>query len=633
MNNHFIFFKLSVKIRKYIRISVRRADVKMKFENPFSRHMLFICNCICIILASKYTYLQIKIYFDNEDVSSISFQKFENGNEDKYPTYTICFEDSFIRQIYKTQHVVTGCPPYPGCPEIGEPILLAKLENGMIRFWEEPYYRDLMFREKRSSNLMKSETKFSVANQSSPMKQEYNKIKGPRHKRSTPTFIHTDDSIYSLNGFGNEVIMLKQEENTFVIAPEQYQQLLMGVNQIMNYSAQHDGIYNFNYNVSDLWKFSFNSTAIDLENFLLRFDTKTSKSTVYGWHEEEYKSFEGYCEARHNPSCQMFGGTRDCNVEDSFIQNLEKMKNLEYPFEKSYQDPLKICYTQKQDSNRSIKTEQITLDLKKMFFGDDLQIFRLGSSLPFMTIYVHQRGQFIGEIGKPVASFSPLDIAAHCKDIYIHEYDDNYNYQRRDNDENCHGTKIEIDISQVTILNSRHDAQIPCNKTLQNEDVKTLEFMQDKIGCSPMFWKGFSSSKGFGGCTKLDDYTFLRNATSEFTNFGDIQDEFEPPCETMYIETNVKTQQGRSLQNKGFDYYYDNEKGYCVPNDTKTGLYLDMTFYMAPDNFQNIVNNRDFTIENCWAGIGGFVGIFVGVSLMQIPELIIQFFDFVKRKY
>ena len=412
--------------------------------------MLFICNCICIILAAKYTYLQIKIYFDNEDVSTISFQRFENGNEDKYPTYSICFEDSFTRQLYKTQHVLTGCPPYPGCPEEGEPILLAKLENGMIRFWEEPFYSGLMFREKRSSDLMKSETKLMVANQSSPMKQEYNKIKGLRRKRSTPIFIDKDDSIYSLNGFGSEVIMLKQEENTFVIAPEQYQNLLMGVNQIMNYSTQYDSIYNFNYNISDLWKFSFNSTVIDLENFLLRFDTKTSKSTVYGWHDEGYKTIEGYCEARHHPTCN--SGIRDCNVEDSFIQNLEKMTDLDYPFEKSYQDPLKICYTPKQDSNRSIKTEEITLDLKKMFFGDDLQIFRLGSSLPFMTIYVHQRGQFIGEIGKPVASFSSLDIEAHCKDIYIHEYDDNWNYKRRANDENCHGTKIEIDISQIIFL-------------------------------------------------------------------------------------------------------------------------------------------------------------------------------------
>ena len=155
--------------------------------------MLLICNCICIILAAKYTYLQIKIYFDNEDVSTISFQKFENGNEDKYPTYSICFEDSFTRQMYKTQHVVTGCPPYPECPEEGEPILLAKLENGMIRFWEEPLYRDLMFREKRSSGLAKSETKFLVANQSSPMKQEYDKMKGSRRKKSTPIFIDTED--------------------------------------------------------------------------------------------------------------------------------------------------------------------------------------------------------------------------------------------------------------------------------------------------------------------------------------------------------------------------------------------------------------------------------------------------------
>ena len=606
----------------------------MKLENPFSRQMLFICNCICIVLAAKYTYLQIKIYFDNEDVSTISFQKFENGNEDKYPTYSICFEDSFTRQMYKTQLIVTGCPPYPGCPEEGEPILLAKLENGMIRFWEEPFYRDLEFREKRSSDKVKSGTKFTVANQSWIMKQEHDKMKGLRRKRSMPIFVDKDDSSYSLNGLGNEVVMLKQEENTFVIAPEQYQKLLMGDNQIMNYSAafmayEYDIIYNFNYNVSDLLKFSFDSTVIDLDNFLLRFDTKTSKSTVYGWHEEEYKTVEGYCEARHHPTCN--SGIRDCNVEDSFIQNLEKMTNLDYPFEKSYQDPLKICYTPKQDSNRSIKTEEITLDLKKMFFGDDLEIFRRGSSLPFMTIYVHQRGQFIGEIGKPAASFSSLDIEAHCKDIHIHEYDDNWNHKRRPNDENCHGTKIEIDVSQVTILNSRHDAQIPCNKSLQNEDVKTIEFMKDKIGCSPMYWKELSSRKDFDGCTTIEDYTFLRNVTSEFTNFGDIQNEFEPPCETMYIETNVKTQKGRSLQNKMFDYYWEDRK--CVANDTKTGLYLDMTFHMAPDNFQNIVNHRDFTIENCWAGIGGFVGIFVGVSLMQIPELIIQFFDFVKRKY
>ena len=56
-----------------------------------------------------------------------------------------------------------------------------------------------------------------------------------------------------------------------------------------------------------------------------------------------------------------------------------------------------------------------------------------------------------------------------------------------------------------------------------------------------------------------------------------------------------------------------------------------MTISMAVDNFQNIVNQRGFTVENCWAGIGGFVGIFVGMSLMQVPELIIDFIVYFKQ--
>ena len=44
-----------------------------------------------------------------------------------------------------------------------------------------------------------------------------------------------------------------------------------------------------------------------------------------------------------------------------------------------------------------------------------------------------------------------------------------------------------------------------------------------------------------------------------------------------------------------------------------------------------ISNLRGFTGESCWAGIGGFVGIFVGVSLMQIPEIFVEMFSFMKN--
>ena len=504
----------------------------------------------------------------------------------------------------------------------------------MILYWQENLSQNNSFRQRRSPESIKNETHLALENHLSDVKEVDLRIMTLRKKRGSPIFqevegIHyLDDSSY---GIGDNVIFLRKDEKTYVISPNQYQQLNMGINETLDYSYEKasyekDVIHDFNYNVGDLWNFNFNLTVIDLQDFLLRHEVKSLKSIMYGWHADEYQTLESYCQARKFPAYN--DGVQDCNVEDTFLQNLEKMQNSEYPFEKTYQDPLKVCYSPKQDEFRSIKTEQITMDLKNMFYDYDRDMFRFGSPLPFMTVYVHQKGQFVDNIGNPVASFSPQDVTAHCKHTLLDEHG-----ELTIDDEGCSGTNIEIDISQVTILNSRHDAQIPCNESLKNEDSKTMEYiMEEKLGFSPMFWKGFESGMHVNGCTEIEKYKLLRNITTEFNNFNDIQNEFDPPCDTMYIETNMKRGIGRDLQSKVFDYGFD-ENGFEFPNKTKTGLYLDLIIYIAPTNFQNIVNHRGFTVENCWAGIGGFIGIFVGVSLMQIPELLIDFFFFLKKSY
>ena len=204
----------------------------MEKVNPILRYLLLACNLTCITLAVIYTYLQIKIYFDNEDVSSISFRKFENGNEDKYPTYSICFEDSFIIQIYKTEQVLTGCRFYGGCVE-GEPIWYAKLENDMILLWQEIFSQNVEFRERRSPELIENETNLALGSHMLDVKEVDLRIKTHRKKRGTPIFQevegihHLDDSGYSS---GDDVIFLKKGEKIFVISPKQYQQLMMGIN-------------------------------------------------------------------------------------------------------------------------------------------------------------------------------------------------------------------------------------------------------------------------------------------------------------------------------------------------------------------------------------------------------------------
>ena len=39
-------------------------------------------------------------------------------------------------------------------------------------------------------------------------------------------------------------------------------------------------------------------------------------------------------------------------------------------------------------------------------------------------------------------------------------------------------------------------------------------------------------------------------------------------------------------------------------------------------NYEEIINERDFGFESLWSTVGGFVGIFVGTSLSQVPSFI-----------
>ena len=92
----------------------------------------------------------------------------------------------------------------------------------------------------------------------------------------------------------------------------------------------------------------------------------------------------------------------------------------------------------------------------------------------------------------------------------------------------------------------------------------------------------------------------------------------------MMIVTSKERNRGREFQLKDFDEnnMYDEDEGM---------LYLDINFRNTNPIFQIIENEQSFTVESCWAGIGGFVGIFIGISLRQTPQLITQFLHFVQK--
>ena len=51
-------------------------------------------------------------------------------------------------------------------------------------------------------------------------------------------------------------------------------------------------------------------------------------------------------------------------------------------------------------------------------------------------------------------------------------------------------------------------------------------------------------------------------------------------------------------------------------------LYVDLEIIQGSELYQEIRNVVGFSIGDCWSGIGGFVGMIVGYSLMNIPQLL-----------
>ena len=54
-------------------------------------------------------------------------------------------------------------------------------------------------------------------------------------------------------------------------------------------------------------------------------------------------------------------------------------------------------------------------------------------------------------------------------------------------------------------------------------------------------------------------------------------------------------------------------------DDEKT---FNLEFNYLEDTYQEVFNQKDFGLEMLGSSIGGFIGMFLGYSLLQCPELI-----------
>ena len=155
-------------------------------------------------------------------------------------------------------------------------------------------------------------------------------------------------------------------------------------------------------------------------------------------------------------------------------------------------------------------------------------------------------------------------------------------------------------VSQTTILRKRSVQNYRCNENIDDHDRFLLQSLSNDIGCVPPYWRNIiGSSSSLTECSSPEK---LREIYEITMNYQKVLEYLEAPCLDMFSS---------AVWSKG--EHDDSE--ICEKCIYLKIVYLDKYY-------EEIREVEDFGFEDFISDLGGFIGIFLGYSMMQIPFLL-----------
>ena len=247
------------------------------------------------------------------------------------------------------------------------------------------------------------------------------------------------------------------------------------------------------------------------------------------------------------------------------------------PMYKSYQDPQKLCFTRNNSWGpqgvRSHEYIYMNGTLLKMMHGK-------------IRIYHHQKDQLQKRI---------------CKYIISKEIEE-IDFQL-----------LEFWVSQVNVLRKRVNANDPCDPDVI-DDLAVLKTTMKQINCTPPFWTSMIPKEiAFSTCNSSSQLKAVSDVLKAPDKLMGIFNQYTEPC--------IKLASIVTFQEKAKNHEKD-------PNS------FVLVFNYLEEMYQEIRNEKDFDMEMFWSSVGGFIGMFLGYSLWQCPEMLFscKFLQWKKKK-
>ena len=262
-----------------------------------------------------------------------------------------------------------------------------------------------------------------------------------------------------------------------------------------------------------------------------------------------------------------------------------------FPFKLTFQTWKEKCFTRISKDQKDARRNYDFISLK----AKTLTNKEFGEKTKFKLI-VHYPGQLMRSMHKPALTASFYDLGGITSrgspgsGISVAEV------KLRD-----------IVIQQVTVLKMRKNSNQPCDDKILDDDTKFIDEVIKKSGCIPVYLKPLAlNDSKYKEC---QSQTQLQNVYQVLNNYKDTLLSYRPPCVDMRVL--VREQLTEPLKNHHKE--------------------IDIKLTYNEGTYQEIINTRDFGMDTFWTSVGGFVGLFLGYSISQIPDLIASIPDLFRK--
>ena len=163
---------------------------------------------------------------------------------------------------------------------------------------------------------------------------------------------------------------------------------------------------------------------------------------------------------------------------------------------------------------------------------------------------------------------------------------------------------IQIKVSQSTVWRKRSVKGQRCLNDVDNYDLYIQQAISKNISCVPPFWKNTINLTSIQEeCTSLKK---LKKFNDLIITYKSIFNEIQTPCVNMFNSAIWKKMPEKHRSQRGF-----------------------MEIIYSDKYYEEILQVEDFGVQDFISNLGGFIGIFLGYSMMQIPELLgkCKFYD------